>query len=88
MSPLEARKSENHDLVYKTQFPNSFKKQIPAAFPKFLTGEKVRISMKRQTFSKEPGWSEQVYIIDGYKPGNPPIYTIKDLNGTSIEGRV
>ena len=86
MSPLEARKSENHDLIYETQFPNSFKKQIPAAFPKFLTGDKVRISMKRQTFSKEPGWSEQVYIIDGYKPGNPPVYTIKDLNGTSIEG--
>ena len=86
MTPIEARKSENHELVYKSQFPNSSKKQLPSSFPKFLSGDQVRISMKRQTFAKEPGWSEQVYIIDQYKPGNPPVYTIKDLNGTPIEG--
>ena len=86
MTPSDAQKSENHDLVYKTQFPNATKKQIPASFPKFLSGDQVRISMKRQTFAKEVGWSEQVYVIDQYKPGNPPVYTIKDLNGTPIEG--
>lgn len=86
MSPFDALKPENHERVYKSQFPNSNKKQLPAAFPKFLTGDQVRISMKRQTFGKEPGWSEQVYVIDKYKAGNPPVYVLKDLNGTPIEG--
>ena len=88
MSPAEAREPKNHALVYKTQFPESDMEQIEPSFPKFLSGDQVRVSMKKEIFDKEAqtGWSEEVFVVDKYVPGNPSVYTLKDLAGEKYEG--
>ena len=88
MTPREALLDKNHAAVYRTQFPDSFKEQMPAKLPKFLVGQKVRISIKKGPFSKESntGWSEAVYEIRKYLPNNPQSYLLKDLLGVPIDG--
>ena len=88
MTPSQAQQEKNHDAVYATQFPNQNKEQIPIKYPKFLTGDQVRISRKKMTFKKEAdiGWSEEVFIIKEYVPSIPPVYKLKDLLDRELEG--
>ena len=55
---------------------------------KFSIGDKVRISLLRNTFEKRytSNWSEQVYVIDDIKSSNVHYYFLKDLNGDKLEG--
>ena len=85
MTPAQARLPENHDQVYKSQFPTE-KDAVPN-FPKFLRGEQVRISLKRKTFDKEVGWTEEVFKVDKVIPGLPPMYELSDLLSEPIQGR-
>ena len=51
-------------------------------------GDKVRISLLKNTFEKgyTSNWSEQIYIIDDIKSSNVHYYYLKDLNGIRIDG--
>ena len=56
--------------------------------PKFSIGDKVRISLLKNTFEKgyTSNWSEQIYVIYDIKSSNVHYYYLKDLNGNKIDG--
>ena len=55
---------------------------------KFKIGDKVRISLLKNTFEKgyTSNWSEQIYVIDDIKSSNVHYYYLKDLNGEKLDG--
>lgn len=55
---------------------------------KFNTGDAVRVSRYKRTFEKGylPNWSEEVFTISRRYARKPPVYKIKDYEGTVIEG--
>lgn len=85
MSPIDASKFENKDIVLKNYGYNQFHS---ADKPKFKVGDTVRISVIKNTFEKryKPNWSDEIFIIDKVKITNPITYTIKDLSGEPILG--
>ena len=56
--------------------------------PKFSIGDKVRISLLKNTFEKSytSNWSEEIFIIDNIKTSNVHYYFLKDLHGEKIDG--
>ena len=83
MKPIDASKKSNENIVRKNyNFEITNKKQ------KFKIGDKVRISLIKNTFEKgyTSNWSEQIYIIDDIKTSNVHYYYLKDLNGNKING--
>ena len=83
MSPLNASKKSNENIVRK-----NYNFEIAVKKPKFKIGDKVRISLLKNTFEKgyTSNWSEQIYIIDDIKSSNIHYYYLKDLNGNKIDG--
>ena len=60
MNPVDSLKKSNENIVRKNcNFKITDKK------PKFLIGDKVRISLLKNTFEKgyTSNWSEQIYVI-------------------------
>ena len=85
ISPVEARKPENHDRVFKKLY---FKKLKKRTDPIFEVGDQVRITVKKNIFEKgyAINWSNKIYIIAEVKNTVPPTYKIKDDRGTILEG--
>ena len=56
--------------------------------PKFSIGDKVRISLLKNTFEKSytSNWSQEIFIIDYIKTSNVHYYFLKDLQGEKIDG--
>ena len=82
MTPLNASKKSNENIVRKNyNFESTVKK------PKFSIGDKVRISLLKNSFEKgyTSNWSEQIYIIDDIKSSYVHYYYLKDLNGNKID---
>ena len=83
MTPLNASKKSNENIVRKNHnFEITDKKQ------KFKIGDKVRVSLLKNTFEKgyTSNWSEQIYVIYDIKSSNVHYYYLKDLNGNEIDG--
>ena len=83
MKPIDASKKSNENFVRKNyNFESTVKK------PKFKIGDRVRISLLKNTFEKgyTSNWSEQIYLIDDIKSSNVHYYYLKDLNGNKIDG--
>ena len=62
---------------------------LPDKKPKFLVGDRVRISYKRRdTFDKAylPNWTYEIFTISEIKQTNPWTYKIKDWQNEEIEG--
>ena len=80
MTPVEASQDENERKVFANLFGDLiYLKHIP---PKFLVGEKVRISKyKRKVFDKgfTPNWTEEIFVIDEILNTNPVTYKLVDL---------
>ncbi|CAF0902186.1 unnamed protein product [Brachionus calyciflorus] len=57
--------------------------------PKFLVGDRVRISKDKGIFSKgyTPNWTIEMFVIEKILLQNLPLYIIKDLNNEEIEGK-
>ena len=55
---------------------------------KFSPGKVVRITHIKSIFTKEAveGWGQELFVIDKQIPRQPPVYTVKDLNGEPIKG--
>ena len=55
---------------------------------KFSIGDKVRVSLLKNTFEKgyTSNWSEEIFIIYDIKSSNVHYYHLKDLNGNKIDG--
>ena len=55
---------------------------------KIKVGDKVRISKKKGTFEKGylPNWTEEVFSIAQRLRRIPPVYRLKEYDGTILEG--
>ena len=84
MTPEEARMPRNFTRVYENLYPT--RTQVEPS--KFQVGDKVRISRKKQTFSKESHgiWSEEIFEISKILTTTPIVYKIKDLANEEIKG--
>ena len=83
MKPVNASKKSNENIVRKNyNFETITNKK------KFKIGDKVRISLLKNTFEKgyTSNWSEQIYVIYDIKSSNVHYYYLKDLNGNEIDG--
>ena len=83
MKPVEASKKSNENIVRK-----NFNFEITNKKSKFSIGDKVRVSLLKNTFEKgyTSNWSEQIYVIDDIKTSNVHYYYLKDLNGEKLDG--
>lgn len=58
--------------------------------PKFKAGDTVRIAKEKGTFAKgyETNWSKELFEVDHVYGSHPlPLYVLRDLNGTLLDGR-
>ena len=83
MKPVDASKKSNENIVRK-----NYNFKITDKKPKFSIGDKVRVSLLKNTFEKgyTSNWSEQIYVIYDIKSSNVHYYYLKDLNGNKIDG--
>ena len=84
MKPILASRKLNENIIrnYLYNFKNTNKK------PKFSIGDKVRVSLLKNTFEKSytSNYSQEIFIIDDIKTSNVHYYFLKDLNGEKIDG--
>ena len=81
LTPIEARKLENHEKVFKNLY---FKKVQDREFnPRFKVGDEVRITKKKKLFDKgyTNNWTHKIYTIAEVLNTFPPTYKIKDDKG-------
>ena len=83
MKPVDASKKSNENIVRK-----NYNFEIINKKPKFSIGDKVRVSLLKNTFEKgyTSNWSVQIYVIYDIKFSNVHYYYLKDLNGNKIDG--
>ena len=87
MTPVEASKKKNKDIVFNNLYPDRNKLQrIPT--PKFSVGDEVRIVKKKKIFEKgyTTNWTEEIFTITKIQNTNPITYKISDLLGEEIKG--
>ena len=84
MSPINASKKSNENIVRN----NLYNFKITDKKPKFNFGNKVRVSLLKNTFEKSytSNWSEEIFIIDDIKTSNVHYYFLKDLSGEKLDG--
>ena len=83
MKPVDASKKSNENIVRK-----NYNFEIITNKKKFKIGDKVRVSLLKNTFEKgyTSNWSEQIYVIYDIKSSNVHYYYLKDLNGEKLNG--
>ena len=83
MKPVNASKKSNENIVRK-----NYNFEIITNKKKFKIGDKVRISLLKNTFEKgyTSNWSEQIYVIYDIKSSNVHYYYLKNLNGEKLDG--
>ena len=83
MTPFNASKKSNDNIVRK-----NYNFKITDKKPKFSIGDKVRISLLKNTFEKgyTSNWSEEIFLIYDMKSSNVHYYFLKDLNGGKLDG--
>ena len=82
--PVLASKKSNENNVRN----NLYNFKYTNKKPKFSIGNKVRISLLKNTFEKSytSNWSQEIFIIDDIKTSNVHYYFLKDLQGEKING--
>jgi len=84
MSPFEASKPENKDLVFK-----AIRGKIAnVQHPKFKLNDRVRIYKYKTLFEKgyKTNWTKEIFIIDKIQNTIPITYKLKDLESEPILG--
>ena len=84
MKPKIASLKSNEAIVRN----NLYNFNITNKKPKFSIGDKVRISLLKNTFEKSytSNYSQEISIIDDIKTSNVHYYFLKYLNGEKIDG--
>ena len=84
MKPIDASKKSNENIVRN----NLYNFKITNEKPKFSIGDRVRVSLLKNTFEKSntSNWSGEIYIIDNIKTSNVHYYFLKHLQGEKIDG--
>ena len=86
MTPVQASKKSNERKVYANLYESElFRKRN---WPKFETGDKVRISKWKKGFEKgfTPNWTEEVFVVKKVLYTKPVTYRLKDLMEDDVEG--
>ena len=92
MTPVEASDKNNKNRVwfklYGSERLNLHGKSMNPVKPKFLVGDKVRITKKKTVFEKgyTPRWTEEVFTVSQIQYTDPPTYKISDHHGEEIQG--
>lgn len=76
----------NTDKVFTKLYPNH--SSDIENNPKFNTGDKVRISIDKPTFSKgySANWTTEIFTVSRRHTTVPPVYEIVDKNQETIKG--
>ena len=84
MKPIDASLKVNENIIRN----NLYNFNITNKEPKFTIGDRVRVSLLKNTFEKSyiSNWSEEIFIIDDIKKSNVHYYFLKDLQGEKIDG--
>lgn len=84
MTPREASLKKNEKIIYN----NVFFKEDTNSKPKFSIGDRVRISKKRNNFTKGylPNFTEELFFISEILKTDPITYRLKDMNNEEIKG--
>ena len=79
MKPIDASKKSNENIVRN----NLYNFKITNKKPKYNIGDKVRVSLLKNTFEKSytSNYSEEIFIIYDIKATNVHYYFLKDLSG-------
>jgi hypothetical protein len=85
MTPVEASRTENENIVYKNLYKDS---GMVKKSNKFKVGDKVRISKYKSVFDKGylPNWTTELFTVSKVLNTNPVTYKIIDENKEEIEG--
>ena len=84
MKPIDASKKSNENIVRNDLYNFKYTNKKP----KFSIGDKVRVSLLKNTFEKSytSNYSQEIFIIDDIKTSNVHYYFLKDLQGEKIDG--
>ena len=84
MKPILASKKSNENNVRN----NLYNFKYTNKKPKFSIGDRVRVSLLKNTFEKSytSNYSQEIFIIDDIKTSNVHYYFLKDLQGEKIDG--
>ena len=76
MKPIDAAKKSNENIVRN----NLYNFKITNKKPKFSIGDRVRVSLLKNTFEKSytSNYSQEIFIIDDIKTSNVHYYFLKD----------
>ena len=77
----------NAQEIWHRLYGKDFVKRSAQVRFKFKVGDKVRISKKKGTFEKGylPNWTEEVFSIAQRLRRIPPVYRLKEYDGTLLE---
>ena len=84
MKPIDASLKVNENIIRN----NLYNFKYTNKKPKFTIGDRVRVSLLKNTFEKSytSNWSQEIFIIDNIKTSNVHYYFLKDLQGEKIDG--
>ena len=84
MKPINASLKSNENNVRN----NLYNFKYTNKKSKFSIGDRVRVSLLKNTFEKSytSNWSQEIFIIDDIKTSNVHYYFLKDLQGEKIDG--
>ena len=78
----------NAQEIWHRLYGKDFVKRSTRVRFKFKVGDKVRISKKKGTFEKGylPNWTEEVFSIAQRLRRIPPVYRLREYDGTMLDG--
>ena len=78
----------NAQEIWHPLYGKDFVKRSARVRFKFKVGDKVRFSKKKGTFEKGylPNWTEEVFSIAQRLRRIPPVYRLREYDGTMLEG--
>ena len=82
MRPDKVKRKHEKELVTKLNTPLSDKK------PRYKVNDIVRISKWKTQFEKgyTPSWTTELFSIYKVRNTQPPVYMLRDLNGSTVRG--
>ena len=88
MTPIEARKPENHDRVFRNLYTKKMK-ELGDQKAKFKVGAKVRLAVQKDRFEKSYiiNWSDKIYTIKQVLATRPITYIVKNEKGEVHKGK-
>jgi hypothetical protein len=88
MTPVDARKRENENKLQEL-YRAKFEKYKPNEGRPFQIGDKVRISVYKNIFTKgyKHNWSKEIFTISQIHQTVPITYSVKDESGEEITGK-